>query len=412
MATFAILVGGGPAPGLNGVISAVGLEALSREHRILGISTGYERLMKGDKTCARELGYDELAWIHRLGGSVIGTSRANPTKSQEHLQNVVSTLKDLGVDYLVTTGGDDTATSAQAVAKAANGSLKVGHVPKTIDNDLPLPPEVPTFGFQTAREVGAAVVHSLLADAFTAGRWYIAIAMGRKAGHLALGMGFSAGAPLTLIPEQFPKTKFSMSVFVDLITGSILKSRALGRNYGVAVLAEGLLELVDPASIPEIESAERDEHGHIRYAELDFGGIMKRAVTARLQEIGGPKVTIVEKNIGYELRSCDPNAFDREYTRLLGYGIVDYLLSGGSEAMISLQGGELKPVPFAAMIDPQTKKTAVRYVDVNSAAYLGAQSYMTRLKRSDLENQETLAKLSKLTKLSPEEFSRQFNGAL
>ena len=194
---FGVLVGGGPAPGLNGVVSSVALAAMSRGHKVYGIYNGYERLMKGDTSCAKELKYEDVAWIHRLGGSIIGTSRANPQKNPEHLQNVVNTLRGLGIEYLVTTGGDDTATSAQAVARAAGGALKVGHVPKTIDNDLPLPGGIPTFGYQTAREVGTEIVHSLMADAATAGRWYIAIAMGRKAGHLALGMGFSGGAPLT-----------------------------------------------------------------------------------------------------------------------------------------------------------------------------------------------------------------------
>jgi len=343
-----------------------------------------------------------------MGGSVLGTSRANPTKSDEHLQNVISTLKELGVEYLVTTGGDDTASSAGAIARAANGAIKVGHVPKTIDNDLPLPGDIPTFGFQTAREVGTSIVQTLMTDAATAGRWYLAIAMGRKAGHLALGIGMSAGASLTIIPEQLAGKNLPLQALVDTVAGSILKSRALGRNYGVVVLAEGLPEQVDPGSIPALESTERDEHGHIRFAELDFGGIMKRAVTARLQALGGPKVTIVEKNIGYELRCCDPNAFDREYTRLLGFGIVEYLLGGGSEAMISVQNGKLEPIPFQEMIDPKTKKSKIRLVDLEHALFRAAQSYMTKLQPADFSDEGSLSKFTKLTKLSAAELKAAF----
>ena len=123
MATYGVLVGGGPAPGLNGVISAVTLEAIRLGHKMLGIRNGYELLIKGDLTCARELHVDDVQSIHRLGGSIIGTSRANPQKSLNDLNSVVSSLEKLGIDYLVTIGGDDTSSSASAISKTASGKM-------------------------------------------------------------------------------------------------------------------------------------------------------------------------------------------------------------------------------------------------------------------------------------------------
>jgi len=167
MSTFGVLVGGGPAPGLNGVISALTLEAIRRGHKVLGIKNGYELLMAGQPGCAKELHADEVSIIHRLGGSIIGTSRANPQTSPEFLKTVVSTLHQLEIDYLVTIGGDDTSSSARAISAASDGAVKVAHVPKTIDNDLPLPEGIPTFGYETARQVGGEVLESLMADAIS-----------------------------------------------------------------------------------------------------------------------------------------------------------------------------------------------------------------------------------------------------
>ena len=146
----------------------------------------------------RPLAIDDVSRVHLTGGSVLGTSRENPTKSAEALQAVIETLQQAGITHLVTIGGDDTALSSRdgrASARRARSSSV--HVPKTIDNDLPLPPHVPTFGFQTARHVGVELVRNLMEDARSTRRWYVVVAMGRKAGHLALGIGKAAGATLT-----------------------------------------------------------------------------------------------------------------------------------------------------------------------------------------------------------------------
>ena len=179
-----ILVGGGPAPGINGTIGAITLEASNRGHEVVGIYEGFANLMEGRTDRVRLLKHDDVSRIHFQGGSILATSRANPTKNAAHLKNVVDALWSLGIRYLATIGGDDTMYAASQVAAASAGRIRVCHVPKTIDNDLPLPGETPTFGFETARQVGFEIIHNLMEDSRTTGRWYFVVVMGRTAGHL------------------------------------------------------------------------------------------------------------------------------------------------------------------------------------------------------------------------------------
>ena len=253
IANVGVLVGGGPAPGINGVIGAVTLEARNRAHKVIGLYDGFQWLMRGDTTRTKELLKDEVSRIHFQGGSILNTSRANPTKKTEDVERVVATLGRLGIGYLVTIGGDDTMYAASQVAKYAAGRIRVCHVPKTIDNDLPLPGEIPTFGFETARQLGSALVQNLMEDSRTTGRWYFVVVMGRTAGHLALGIGKSTGATLSIIPEEFPGT-VRLETVCDILEGAILKRTALwNRSDGVAVIAEGLLERVLPEELQGIE---------------------------------------------------------------------------------------------------------------------------------------------------------------
>jgi 6-phosphofructokinase 1 len=288
----------------------------------------------------------------------------------------------------------------------AAGRLRVVHVPKTIDNDLDLPPHVDTFGYQTARHYGVEIVKSLMVDAKTTSRWYFVIAMGRKAGHLALGIGKAAGATITLIGEEFA-TPVRLQTIVDTLAVAIIKRRSQGREDGIAVIAEGVTLDLDPRDFKEMGDVERDAHGHIRLAEVNLGEILKARVGARLREFG-LKPTITEKNIGYELRCADPIPYDIEYTRDLGYCAAKYLIEGGNAAMISIQGGHFVPVPFSQMVDAATGRTRVRLVDVTSARYAIARRYMIRLRRDDFEHESALAKIAATAHVSVDELRHQF----
>jgi 6-phosphofructokinase 1 len=398
---LAIVAAGGPAPGINSVIGAATIRACLSDVEVLGIQDGFQWLMAGDTSRVVPLTIADTSRIHFRGGSFIGISRANPTKQPEHMRRVLESLERLGVGMLITIGGDDTAFTAYRLAVAAGGALRVAHVPKTIDNDLDLPHDVWTFGYQTARHVGVEIVHNLMVDAKTTGRWYFVVAMGRKAGHLALGIGKAAGATLTLIPEEFGARRIALKTIVDTLTGAILKRQADGRTDGVAVLAEGLAEIVAPDELTDLRTAERDEHGNLRLDEINFGDVCKRGVRARLAKLG-LKATIVSKNIGYEVRCADPIPFDLEYTRDLGYCAAQYVMDGGTNALVSIQQGRFVPVPFERIMSPETGRMRVRMVDIASDRYRIAYAYMLRLKRSDFDDPGAMAKLAAAANTTPE----------
>ena len=408
---LAILVGGGPAPGINSVIGAATIRGVLEGVEVLGVRDGFEWIMHGNVDHVRPLTIDEVSRIHFRGGSHIGISRANPTKNPEHLENTVISLLRLNVSQLITIGGDDTAYSAMKLEEKGQGRIKVVHVPKTIDNDLDLPGYVDTFGFQTARHIGVELLKNLMVDAKTTSRWYFVIAMGRKAGHLALGIGKAAGATITLIPEEFADGRIRLRTLVDTMVGSIVKRLSYGRRDGVAVLAEGLVLAIPADDLAELEEVERDAHGNVRIAEVNIGEILKAQVQVRLKQFG-IKTTIVAKNIGYELRCADPIPFDMEYTRDLGYCATKYLLSGGSAAMISLQGGHFVPVPFSQMLDPATGKARIRMVDVHSTRYAIARRYMIRLRRDDFDDPHELAKFAATCGMNLQEFRSEFEALI
>jgi 6-phosphofructokinase len=404
---LAILVGGGPAPGINSVIGAATIRARVDGIDVLGIRDGFEWIMQGDIDHVLPLGIEDVSRIHFRGGSYIGISRANPTAHAEHIENALLSLLRLGVTQLITIGGDDTAFSAMKLEEKAAGRLRVVHVPKTIDNDLDLPPHVDTFGFQTARHIGVDVVKNLMVDAKTTSRWYFVIAMGRKAGHLALGIGKAAGSTITLIPEEFSARKVRLKPFVDTLAGAIIKRLSYGRRDGVAMIAEGLVLRLDPQDLAKLEHVERDAHGHLRIDEINLGELLKEQVRERLKGLG-VKTTIVAKNIGYELRCADPIPFDMEYTRDLGYCAAKHLFSGGNAVMVSIEGGHFVPIPFKALLDPETGRTKVRMVDIHSTRYAIARRYMIRLRRDDFQDPHEVARLAATCRLSPEEFRQEF----
>jgi 6-phosphofructokinase 1 len=405
--TLAVVVGGGPAPGINAVIAATTIEAINEGFTVLGVQDGFKWLVQRDASKVRELSIPDVSRIHLAGGSFLGTSRENPTRSPERLAAVVETLLERGVTHLVTIGGDDTALSSSTVAANSNGRIQAAHVPKTIDNDLPLPAHIPTFGFQTARHVGVELVQNLMEDARSTKRWYVVVAMGRKAGHLALGIGKAAGATVTVIGEEFDRDLVPFAEFCDIVEGSIIKRRAMGREDGVAVLAEGLIEKLDPAEMEGLQDVERDDHGHVRFAEIDLARRVKVELQGRLLE-RGIRLNISNKTIGYELRCAPPIPFDAEYCRDLGYAAVRHLLAGGPNALVSIQGGKLVPLPFSAIRDEATGKTRVRLVDAESSGYRVARRYMIRLEKEDFERPEWLARLAAAGNFTPDEFRAQF----
>lgn len=387
---------------MNGVISSATLTALNLGWRVVGFVEGFKYIMKGETEHVMELTVEMVSRIHQRGGSIIKTSRANPTGSTQSLDNVKKVFADLGITHLITIGGDDTAFSSSTVAKHCDG-IAVVHVPKTIDNDLPLPPHQPTFGFTTATEFGTEIVRALMEDTKTAPRWFIVEAMGRKAGHLALSMGKASGAHLTLIPEEWKHRSVKFEEVCDLIWLTMLKRLALGKNYGVVVMAEGLVEFMSEEELERVAGRadiNRDPHGHIRLDDFEFGRFVRDEIRRRASQYDVP-LNCTDKKVGYELRCHDPVAFDIQYTRDLGHSAVEYLYKGGNGGLVL--GDEV--MSFEDLRDPETGKTKVRLVDINSMTFKVARQYMTRFEKSDFEtNSAELQYVADLLKISVEDF--------
>ncbi len=401
-----IIVGGGPAPGTNGVISAIAIEAIKAGRTAIGFHDGFDWLAQRYTDEQHELTIDEVSRIHLQGGVSLGTSRTDVTKEPQMMENTIAALNKLGVEALVTIGGDDLVRSSAAIENETQGSIKLVLVPKTIDNDLVLPGSVPTLGYETARHVGVELVQRLMEDARTTGRWYLAVTMGRPTGHLTLGIGKAASATSTIIPEEFGG-KISLSEIADIVEGTIIKRRAHGRPYGVILLSEALVEHFDADEIAELQDVDRDAQGNIRVAEIDLGRKVKNEVQCRLER-RKIKVTIVDKSIGYELRCAAPIPYDAEYARDLGYAAFNYLLRDGSNAMITVQGGEFQPVPFKQVIDPATGRGRQRFVDVETESYRVARDYMVRIGPRDFLDEASIAKLAQAGGMTSSEFMTRF----
>lgn len=401
-----ILVGGGPAPGINSVIHSVTMEAYRNGIEVLGIYYGFKNLMDG-KLIGEILSPSRVAYIYGEGGAILHSARANPSLERSKMAACGNALIAGGIDGLVSIGGDDTAFSAMRVAEYAQKelgfSLRSAHIPKTIDNDLPLPEGIPTFGYETAREVGTRLVMNLKRDAATISNWFLVLCMGRHAGHLALGIGQSATATMTLIPEEWGTREIRLKEIVDLLVTCMVMRLAEGKPYGVAILAEGILEKLSHLDLESLDNVERDEHGHIRLAEVNFLDILKREVDKELVRLG-IRIKLVKQVLGYELRCAPPCAYDIEYTRHLGEAAVDFLLDGGSNAIITIQQGEMVPIPYLKMINPETGKTNVRLVDIHSFRYQSAYKFMTRLKREHFLDEVSMEKYASIAHSTLAEF--------
>lgn len=411
--TLGILVGGGPAPGINGVIAAATIEAKNAGVNVIGIMDGFQWLQQENIENVRELEIKDVSRIHFTGGSILRTSRANPTKNKTLLQNTVESIRRLGLNYLITIGGDDIAFAASQIAKQANGELRIAHVPKTIDNDLPLPKNMPSIGYETARHVGVQMVHNLMEDSRTTNRWYIIVTMGLKAGHLTLGICKAAGATMAIIGEEFQAEKISIAHVCDVLEGAMIKRRAMGRNDGVVLIAEGVAAKFTAEEFRNIPGIiiDYDDYGNIRLSEVELGKIVKLEIERRFAQ-RGEKMKLIETNIGYSLRCAAPIPFDCEYARDLGYSAVQFLVNprfeNQSHALICVDAGKLVPIQFDDLFDAETGKTLIRYVDIHTDSYAVAQEYMIKLKKDDFDEPENLLKLAKAAQMTPEAFRKKF----
>ena len=373
--SFGIVVSGGPAPGINSVISSSVIEAHNRGYAVKGLVNGFRDLTMGEPGSIIDLTPDNTGNIYNKGGSILGTSRFNPLKDQEHVDKLLQGLRENNIDKLIVIGGEGSAYLSHKLAKS-HADIAVVHVPKTIDNDLILPNKYPSFGFETALHQGTKIVETLREDAKTCRRWFLATTMGRKAGFLALGIGLASGATSTLIPEEFAGFHPTPEDIATIVFSTIRKRMAMKKNYGVIILAEGILDCLDPSQSSPLQQAHRDDMGRIRYSQVELGEVLIPPLKDMLRN-AKLDIHMITKNIGYELRCCDPVSFDIEYTKFLGYGAVQHILGGNSGIMVTRDFDKLGFIPLESMAGSDGIIKS-RRVDLSSDLYRVARSFMIR----------------------------------
>lgn len=402
----AILFAGGPAPAANAVISAAAASFLRAGVEAVGIKHGYSSLIDFNPDQPLVEGKDYLMLTHAvLGrtrnsqGIMIGTARTNPgkhitspadledVKKAAPMANVDRGLRSLGVDALISIGGDDTLKTAnkfklyQQAHYAPDQVIPIVHLPKTIDNDyfgIDF-----TFGFFTAVDFLGTEIRSLIHDAEATRSYFLVESMGRSAGWLAYGAAIAGEASLVisvedimagyLIDETYqdqngqPQTRqcMDMTRVVDRIIKTMLARESEGKEYGVIVVAEGIAEYL-PAEY--VQGISRDEHGHIKISEVILYRILSAAIEKRFIEKTGRSRAVKGVQLGYEVRCSKPNAFDAMLGSQLGVGAFRALAEKNlNGVMVSVRGQlELHYEPFENLVDPETLVTKVRYIDTNS----------------------------------------------
>lgn len=362
--SIAILCGGGPAPGINTVISSVAKTFLRAGYRVLGIHGGFKGLFEAEPRM-EEISFIMADRIHHQGGSALQMSRFKP-KNEDFSQKV---FVENNVKLLVTIGGDDTASTANRISeylKENNVAIKNIHVPKTIDNDLPLPEGIPTFGYQSAKNEGVRIASTVYEDARTSGNWFVVTGMGREAGHLAFGIGAACQYPMIIVPEMFNRTRITFEKIINMIISAIIKRKLIDVDYGVVMISEGVFHFVTDAEIKSTGiNFTFDEHGHPELGNVSKAHIFNLLLQRKLKKLG-LKVKSRPVELGYEIRSSDPIAFDLMYCRQLGIGVKKLFDEGHTGCMVmTTHTDEIKPL-FLSDVAGEDGKVKTRLLNMDS----------------------------------------------
>ena len=366
---IAILTGGGPAPGMNTVVGSVAKTFLQKGYRVIGLHEGYTGLFSPNPRM-EDIDFLLADDIFNRGGSYLKMSRFKPTDEDFQKNFNLDLFVKNNVKLLVTVGGDDTASTANRIARFLEQKqypIANIHVPKTIDNDLPLPAGTPTFGYESAKNMGATIGRTVYTDARTSENWFLLSAMGRSAGHLAFGIGTSCHYPMIVIPEMFNKTTITVEKIVNLVVSSIVKRKLMGMNYGAAIVSEGVFHEL---STEEIEKSgihfTYDAHGHPELGKVSKAHIFNEMLENKVKELG-LKVKSRPVEIGYEVRCQTPVAYDLVYCSMLGMGVYKLYSEGRTGCMVYAdQEGQIHPLYLKELQDPETGKIPPRLVDITS----------------------------------------------
>ena len=335
---IAILTGGGPAPGMNTVVGSVAKTFLRKGYRVIGLHEGYTGLFNPSPRMV-DIDYLMADGIFNQGGSFLQMSRFKPKDSDFENNFNLKFFTDNNVKLLVTVGGDDTASTANRIAKfleAKKYPIANIHVPKTIDNDLPLPKGTPTFGYESAKDKGAVI-------------------------------GEACHYPMIVIPEMFDKTEITVEKIVNLVISSIIKRKIMGMDYGAAVISEGVFHALSDEEIRKSGiHFTYDEHGHPELGKVSKAHIFNEMIEKKLKEIG-LKVKSRPVELGYEIRCQTPIAYDLTYCSELGIGVHKLFAEGKTGCMVYVDSeGNVNPLYLKDLQDPTTGKIPPRLVDIKS----------------------------------------------
>jgi 6-phosphofructokinase 1 len=383
-----MLFSGGPAPAANAVISAAALSFMNSGIEVVGFFDGYEDLeayspehpLVEGRDYVR-LTRDEVSGIRNRKDIILRTSRANPGKSVASLDDLADAEKNarlravygafdvLGIDALVSIGGDDTLKTANYLYRMQEimpelRRLRIVHLPKTIDNDYYGIDW--TFGFFSAAHFAAAEIRNLGADARSTQVWYVLEIMGRKAGWLTYAAGIAGEATRMISVEDYDGEFDARTVAAELVDLMIQRDGD-GRRYGIVCVAEGLADKLPDDQRPQVT----DEHGNVRMGDAQIGRLLAEEMERQYAERTGASLKVRHKQIGYEARCAEPAAFDVLLGTQLGVGGYRALVKEGlTGVMVSVEDQlSLKYVPFDELIDPDTMKTRVRFIEKDSDFY-------------------------------------------
>ncbi len=384
--SVAILCSGGPAPGINTVIASIAKVFLKDGYRVIGINKGTKTLFT-ENVDTVDFCFEFADRIFDRGGSALQMSRYKPKDSEFTTKFFVEN----NVKLLVTIGGDDTASTANRITKFLNDQeidIKNIHVPKTIDNDLPLPDRLPTFGYHSAKSEGTRIAGTVYEDARTSGNWFVVSTMGREAGHLAYGIGTACHYPMIIIPEMFDKTDITFDKIVRMMISSMLKRKFYGLDYGCIAISEGVFHFMsDDEIVGSGINFTYDEHGHPELGKVSKAHIFNVVLQKKLKELGiDIKSRPVE--IGYEVRCCDPVAFDRKYCTMLGIGVKRLFDRGFSGCIVVANNdGSIAPL-YLKDVEDEHGKIKTRLVDIEAEDFKMVFNTLHFLNEDDYERAE------------------------
>ncbi|ACY14819.1 6-phosphofructokinase [Haliangium ochraceum] len=420
-----IIFAGGPAPAANAVISSAAISFIEDGREVVGFFHGYSNLQDYHPVSNRLLPDEhyrvfqerDLRGLRNSRGIIIGTARANPGKpikgpadlddpeKTSKLRNVYNALVDLEIDALISIGGDDTLKTANFLHEFQKRlpenarRVKVVHLPKTIDNDYRGIDF--TFGFFTAVDVMAKEVQNLRADAMATHSYFVIETMGRKAGWLSYGVAIAGESNLVLATEDIVgdlayeeeftdaatgekgrRQRVKLDALVDRVVDLILTRERRGKHYGTVVIAEGVGELLPESALAAMP---RDEHGHLSLGRVDIGKLIAQKVSERYEQRVGQKKKVTGVQLGYESRCAQPHAFDVMLGSQLGIGAYRALVEENLDGhMVSATGQlDLRYVRFDELVNPETLKTEVRFIERGSDFHQLARFLETRVDRID-----------------------------